>query len=194
MSPVILVFDLRILLKTNDKPVVRSLSRNLIWHEVFMKYLWTWLMRFCHCCIQLVAKPFHIKITDENWVVWEQFFKFALVGVSNAVVTILVYDVVILAFGEHTYLAGQTVGYIAGIFNSYFWNSRYVFSKGEQKRVQSFVKMCTCYGITFFFQMALLYLLVEYGSVSAFLAPLIAIFLITPINFFLNRFWAFQKK
>ena len=121
-----------------------------------MKKVWTLFIGFCRVCLQLVTKPFHIEITDASWAVWEQFIKFVLVGCSNAVVTLLVYDAMVIAFGEEIYLIGQSAGYVAGILNSYFWNSRFVFAAKETKQSQSFVKMCTCYGMTYFLQMGLL--------------------------------------
>ena len=134
-----------------------------------MKKIWIIFMRFCRFCLQLLLKPFHIEVTDESWAVWEQFIKFVLVGCSNAVVTLLVYDAMVIAFGEEIYLIGQTVGYVAGIVNSYFWNSRFVFKNENQKQAESFAKMCVCYGMTYFLQMGLLYVFVEFCSFSAFL-------------------------
>ncbi len=157
-----------------------------------MKKIWTMLMRFARFCLTLVAKPLHLDVTDENWNVWEQFIKFVLVGCSNALITLLVYYAIVLAFGKSAYLAGQTVGYIAGIFNSFFWNSRFVFSAQQASNKQAFVKMCVCYGATYFVQTGLLYLFVSVWSMSEFLAPILAILITTPINFALNKLWAFR--
>lgn len=162
-------------------------------NEGYMKKVWTLFIGFCRVCLQWVAKPFHIEITDASWDVWEQFIKFVLVGCSNAVVTLLVYDAMVIAFDEEIYLIGQTVGYVAGILNSYFWNSRFVFAAKEIKQSQSFVKMCTCYGMTYFMQMGMLYLFVEKLAISAFVAPVLAIIITTPVNFIINKFWAFSE-
>ena len=90
-------------------------------------------MHLCRTVLQWMLHPFHITITDDTWFVWEQFIKFALVGCSNAVVTLIVYNIMVLLFGAGIYLYAQTIGYIAGIVNSFFWNSRFVFNSGEQK-------------------------------------------------------------
>lgn len=162
--------------------------------SLFFQKIWYSLMHLCRTVLQWLLHPFHITITDDTWFVWEQFIKFALVGCSNAVVTLIVYNIMVLLFGAGIYLYAQTIGYIAGIVNSFFWNSRFVFNSGEQKSANAFVKMCLCYGITYFLQMGLLYVFVERCGLSAFLSPVLAILITTPVNFILNKIWAFHEK
>ena len=81
-------------------------------------------------------------MTDEQWQGWEQFIKFALVGCSNSLVCLVVCYVVLLGLGEKQYLLGQTLGYIAAIFNSFFWNNKYVFSDHKGNKKAAFGKMC----------------------------------------------------
>lgn len=158
-----------------------------------MRKLWNSLMCICRMMVQLVAQIAHIEITDKMWESLEQFIKFGLVGCLNAIVTLVIYDFIIIVAGENMYLIAQTIGYIGGIFNSYFWNSRFVF-QGRKRKVNSFAKMCICYGSTYFIQMGLLYVFVEIFHWSSFLAPIIAIIITTPINFVLNKMWAFRVK
>lgn len=158
-----------------------------------MKRLWTRIMLFCRSFLQAVAEKFYIEITDEKWSVCEQFIKFILVGCSNAAVSLATYYIIIIICGHQTYLIGQTIGYIVGIVNSFFWNKKFVFSDTKQRSSYLFVKMCMCYGVTYFLQIGVLYILVEFCRVSTFLSPLIAIIITTPINFLLNRSWAFRK-
>lgn len=64
-----------------------------------------------------------------------QFLKFALVGVSNTVISEAVY--VILVYGKVHYLAASFIGFLLSVLNAYFWSNRYVFTKqpDEEKRV-----------------------------------------------------------
>ncbi len=150
-------------------------------------------MRFCRFCLQKIASLFKITITDEKWNVCEQFIKFALVGCSNAVVTLIIYNIIVFFFGEGCYIVGQTLGYIAGIINSYFWNSRLVFENTDQPKTKSFFKMFICYLVTYFLQIGLLYAFVNFFKLSAFISPILAILITTPINFIINKLWAFNE-
>lgn len=131
------------------------------------------------------------EITDPKWENWEQFIKFILVGCSNAFITLCVYYVV-LAFGKDLYILGNTLGYVAGILNSYYWNSKTVFSKQNTQKLRNFFRMFSCYIITYFIQTALLYCFVGKLYISELLAPIIVIVITTPINFFLNKYYAFK--
>ena len=157
-----------------------------------MNKIWKKLMLICRHCVEILASLFKIQITNERWFVVEQFIKFTLVGCSNAAVTLIIYNVVVLLFGKDSYIIGQTLGYIAGIFNSYFWNSRLVFNKKEKSK-NSFLKMCVCYITTYFLQVGFLYIFVNVCNLSEFISPVLAIILTTPINFIINKAWAFKK-
>ncbi len=121
-----------------------------------------------------------------------QFIKFLLVGASNTVVLLIVYYLILWIFGEKFYMLGETLGYIAGIFNSFFWNSKYVFTGKKNAGASSFIKMALSYGITYLIQAGLLYIFVEKFIMLEELAPIIAIIITTPINFVLNKVFAFR--
>ena len=148
-------------------------------------------MWFCRGCMALLYRLMRQELTEERWAVWEQFIKFVLVGCSNTVVVLIVYYLVVWIAGTEYYLAGQTLGYFIGILNSYFWNSRYVFTQQKKKTGNSFVKMCLCYVLTYFIQIGLLYGMVDVMQMSELIAPVIAILITTPINFVLNKVFAF---
>lgn len=131
-------------------------------------------------------------MTDEQWQGWEQFIKFALVGCSNSLVCLVVCYVVLLGLGEKQYLLGQTLGYIAAIFNSFFWNNKYVFSDHKGNKKAAFGKMCACNVIVYVLQMGVLYLLVDIMIVSEWIAPVLTIVIALPVNFLLNKFIAFR--
>ena len=156
--------------------------------------IWTALMKFCRWCLSLCFKLVGKKLTDETWNVCEQFIKFLLVGCSNTVVVLVVYYIVVWIAGTKYYLLGQTIGYGVGILNSFFWNSRFVFSDARESQGKAFIKMCACYGITYLIQMGLMYVFLEWLSMSEWLAPVITIIITTPINFVLNKLLAFKSR
>ena len=54
-----------------------------------------------------------------------QFLKFSIVGLSNTIVSYLVYAA--LLFIGVNYIVANIVSYFAGVINSFYWNNKYVF-------------------------------------------------------------------
>lgn len=156
--------------------------------------VWNFLMKIARRCLSMCFHLLGKELSDDTWSVLEQFIKFLLVGCSNTVVVLVVYYIVVWLGGAQYYLLGQTLGYGVGILNSFFWNSKFVFSKSKESQGRAFLKMCACYGITYVIQMGLLYAFVEWLALSEWLAPIIAIIITTPINFVLNKLLAFKEN
>ena len=158
-----------------------------------IKNVFNFFMNIVHSILSSVYKLFHSELTDDKWNIWKSFVKFLFVGFSNTIILFIVYYVIVFICGKDLYLFAQTAGYVAGIINSYFLNSRFVFSEGKRGG-GSFVRMCICYGITYVVQMLLLYLQVDVLNFSEFIAPVVAVIITTPINFILNKVFAFKIK
>ncbi len=158
-----------------------------------MRYIWRVSMQFSRAVVLKMCRIFHVNLTDNTWNTLEQFFRFCVVGCSNVVISLSTYYIVIYAFGEKYYLFGQTSGFILGIFNSYVLNSKFVFSTKGSKTSEVFLKMCVCYLFTYFVQTGLLFALISFFSFSAKIAPIVAIIVTIPANFFLNKTWSFKE-
>ncbi len=129
------------------------------------------------------------------WQLAIQFIKFGFVGVSNTLISLAVYYVC-LFFGIH-YIVANTLGFIVGTINAYFWNNKYVFKKeaGEIRDTKkSVVKVFISYGFTLGLSTALLALWVDGLHVSENLAPILNLLVTIPLNFVLNKFWAFRGE
>src|SRR5271155_2042230 len=55
-----------------------------------------------------------------------QFVKFGIVGVSNTVLTLVIYTVLLKGFGVW-YLAASAIGYIVGAVNGFLLNRKWTF-------------------------------------------------------------------
>ena len=137
---------------------------------------------------QLIGK----ELTDSQWHVWEQFIKFALVGCSNSLICIVVCYLIIWIGGKAYYLLGQTFGYIVAVLNSFYWNSRRVFSDYHGNPKVAFVKMCLCNVVIYVLQIAISFLSVNLLEVSEWIAPILAVLIALPVNFTLNKLFAFR--
>lgn len=119
-----------------------------------------------------------------------QFIKFTLVGISNVITNLGIYY--ILVYCKVYYLLANSIGYLIGILNSYFWNSKFVF-KRKKNIATTIFKTFVVYGFTLLISTILLYLMVDLINISDKIAPLINLILTTPINFLLNKFWAYKE-
>lgn len=120
-----------------------------------------------------------------------QFIKFGIVGASNTLVSLGIYYIFIVV-NRHFYILGNTAGFFISVLNSYFWNNRYVFKKSGRGHLRPLIKTYICYGSTFLLGTGLLYLMVHHFGVSEWIAPIVSLIVTIPLNFVLNKFWAFK--
>ena len=142
--------------------------------------------------IKRLLDKFNIHSKEDFWKFVWQFVKFGLVGVSNTLISLAVYYAVVLLLGVEHYILANTLGFVISVINAYIWNSKFVFQKKARKHGKSFVKVFVSYGSTFLLGTGFLFVLVHYWNVSEMIAPIINLLLTIPLNFLLNKFWAFK--
>lgn len=150
------------------------------------------------------VKLLHIKFTEEQWEALVQFVKFGVVGVSNTVISYVLYTGSLLlmrqfsVFPKVDYLLAQIVAFALSVLWSFYWNNKMVFTlnDGEERSIiKSLIKTYISYSFTgLFLNSILLILWVQILGVSEFIAPIINLLVSVPINFLINKFWAFKKK
>ena len=122
-----------------------------------------------------------------------QFIKFGFVGASNYIVWAIIYYPIIYFF-ENLHILANIIAYIISIFNAFFWNSKFVFKKKDEKKVKAQIKTFISYGVTLALQTLFLYIMVDLLEIPNTIAPIINIVITLPINFILNKFWVFKAK
>ena len=121
----------------------------------------------------------------------KQFVKFGIVGITNTIVSLVIYYMFIY-INMRLYIAGSICGFIVGVLNSYYWNNRFVFKSDYRNHIKAIVKTFMSYGFTFLLSTILLIIMVEFLHVSEIFAPLFNLIITVPLNFLLNKFWAFK--
>lgn len=122
-----------------------------------------------------------------------QFIKFGIVGISNTAISLMVYYIGLFV-GVH-YLLAYTIGFVASVCNAFYWNRRYVFTQKEEKSIiRGFAKTFISYGISYTLSMIFLGVFVEILRIPDVIAPIIKLFVTVPINYILNKFWAFKDN
>ena len=124
-----------------------------------------------------------------------QFIKFGLVGVSNTVVSMAIYYL-ILWMDESLYMVGSILGTVLSILNAFVWNDLFVFT-GNPKDFKSVIfrlgKTYISYGGTSLLSNVLLWLEVSLLNVSKAYAPIVNLLITIPLNYLINKFWTFKK-
>lgn len=147
------------------------------------------------------VKVLHIKLPDEKMDVILQFFKFGVVGLSNTVISYVIYVIALLIFqameiSENTdYLIAQVIAFILSVLWSFYWNNKYVFEDSVRNRniVQALLKTYVSYAFTGLFLNSILAILwVQVLEINKMFAPIINLLISVPINFIMNKFWAFK--
>lgn len=118
-----------------------------------------------------------------------QFIKFGIVGVSNTVISLVVYY--LLLWLGAPYLIANTISWIVSVFNAFYWNNRYVF-KNDTPWLKSLVKTYISYSVSFLVGSLLLVGFIEGIGVSDKIAPLLTLVVSIPMNFAMNKYWTFK--
>lgn len=119
-----------------------------------------------------------------------QFIKFGIIGGINALINLVVYYTLVY-FGAH-YLIANFFGFALSVLNAYILNSKFVFNKTQEGHVVPLIKVYITYGTTFLLGSGLMYLMVSVIGITKWVAPIINIALMTPLNFVLNKVWALK--
>lgn len=142
----------------------------------------------------------HISASEKTLKSLTQFVEFGLVGVTNSLISYGV-NVAVLALlrpyhVSWDYVVANIVAFLISVLWSYYWNSRFVFPEGEgQQRStgQTLLKTYIAYAFTGIILTNLLsYLWVDVVGISRFLSPLINIVICMPVNYLINKHWAFK--
>lgn len=144
------------------------------------------------------------KPDEKTFLAMIQFIKFGIVGFSNTVISYVLYTGGLLLFrklrifGSIDYLAAQLIAFVISVLWSFYWNNRYVFKVEEGKKRslwKSLLKTYISYSFTGLFLSSLLLVLwVQILHISEFAAPVINLVITVPLNFMINRQWAFRQQ
>ncbi len=148
-----------------------------------------------------------------------QFIKFALGRVSNTAISYCIEMLCYYVLFKNTKFIGilnllallgistdgnnvkivitTIIAFVVSVSNSYFWNNRYVFGSGKKsfsEHFKTYFKTFACYGITGLILSPIIKILLTKISVPFFIASLGALVITIPLNFVMNKFWAFKSK
>ena len=92
-------------------------------------------------------------------------------------------------------MSASFVSFSLCVFWSFFWNSRYVFRDGRDKRrwAVALVKRYLAYSVSgILLNNVLLYVFISVLGISVYIALILSLVICVPVNFMLNKYWAFK--
>lgn len=149
-----------------------------------------------------------------------EFIKFSLVGVLNTIISELVYVIIVCLRGH--YLLASFLGFSLSVLNAYYWGNKYVFKEqeGKEKRVwwKVLIKTYIAYLGGFLLDSVLLITWIDILHIGEYMQPIadiahrigftgvdaqlvgeilakaINLVVTVPINYLVNKYWAYRQK
>lgn len=140
--------------------------------------------------------------TDPKGRVLVQLVKFSIVGASNTAITLIVSYALLVLFRRVLHMdsiwcvhVSTGVGYFAGVVNSFYWSTRYVFTNRQEKsRKKVFLKVVICYIGAYLLSLLVTHLLLTHTAIDPTWAPILQVAVVTPVNFTATKLWAFKDR
>lgn len=152
----------------------------------------------------IIYKILRLKLSEETWNGLIQFIKFGIVGLSNTVIGYLIYAVslkglrAVNIFPEVDIYIAQLIMFFLSVLWSFYWNNKAVFkTECEEHRniFTALIKTYVSYAFTsLFLSEVMLMLWVNILGISEYIAPIINLIITVPLNFVIQKFWAFRVK
>lgn len=164
--------------------------------------LWKWIEKIIYSILRGCSILLKKEISEDIFLTVMQFLKFGIVGVSNTVISYVIYVIGLIVFQKLNvlqnvdYLAAQLVAFAISVLWSFYWNNKVVFvlEDGKERSIwRALLKTYISYSFTgLFLNSMLLIVWVQVFHMSEFLAPIINLLISVPLNFLINKFWAFR--
>ena len=126
-----------------------------------------------------------------------QFLKFGMVGAVNTALSYLITNLCYYGFHFHEQIC-NFISFLITVLISYLLNSRFVFRQQEGEKqpwYKSLAKVYASYALTELVLMGILLFIQErLLGIPHFIATFLNLCVTVPLNFILNKFWAYRKQ
>jgi putative flippase GtrA len=128
--------------------------------------------------------------TKLNAALIAQFVKFGVVGVSNTLLSLAVYAVLVNGFGMW-YLGASAIGYAVGMVNGFVWNRSWTF-RGHVGDALTPLRWCVVQGFGLAANLGLVFVFVHNAGLGKLLGQVCATAIVVVFTFIANRAWTFK--
>lgn len=125
-----------------------------------------------------------------------EFIKFGTVGAINTVLSYVITNTSYYLLHLHEQIS-NIIAFVITVFISFMLNGKFVFTEEKENRNfwKTLLKVYASYSVTGVFLTAiLLYLEERLLGIPHYIATLMNMVVTIPINFILNKYWAYREK
>lgn len=119
-----------------------------------------------------------------------QFLKFGLVGVSNTLLTFVVFTILVQEVGVW-YVAASAIGFVVGASNGFLLNRSWTF-RGHGGGSGAAARWAVVQGTGLLADLGLIYAFVSGAGLPKLVGQALAIGIVVGATFFANRTWTFK--
>ena len=170
-------------------------------HKV-LKIAWKLIEAVFQKLIGVILHLLNIEWTDSQWSDAMQFLRFSIVGVSNVVVSYTINITTLFLLGKfgisYDYIIANIMAFSLSVLWSFNWNNKLVFTLKQgatRSRRKVLIKTYITYAFTGIILNNLLATIwIQILGISKFISPLINLPVSVPINFIINKLWAYKEE
>ncbi len=188
--------------KSFDKVMKKYMSA-FSWasHKV-AKLIWSYMKKNIKTILKPILRVLHQSWDDSKWEGFFQFVKFSLVGVSNVAVSYTINVSTLFLLRQlgllFDYVIANITAFVLSVLWSWHWNSRYVFHSDQKEknwRIKTLVKTYISYAFSgIVLNNVLATLWIQVLGISKYVSPLLNLPFSMPVNFFMQKLWAYKEK
>lgn len=151
-----------------------------------------------------LLKIFRLKLNEGQIQSFLQFVRFGLVGAFNTITGLLIYGgslrlfQALALFPRFDYQLANLIQFVVTVFLSFVLNSLFVFKKSESETRNPWkvlLRTYAAYAFTGIFLNTIMgFVWVDIIGLPKMVSALINVIINVPINFFINKLWAFRTK
>lgn len=150
-------------------------------------------MKTDYCRQQNIIKRLFRKLPPSL----SQFLKFGIVGAVNTILSYMITNTCYYGLHLHEQLC-NLISFLITVLISYLLNSRFVFRQQTEERppwYMALAKVYASYALTELVLMGILLFIQErLLGIPHFIATFLNLCITVPLNFILNKFWAYRQK
>ena len=172
--------------------------------DTLMRNIWNNIEIVVLFILRSMFRLFRIEESSEVEKFILQFIKFGIIGLSNTLLSYILYVASLNLFKHQNwflgidYLIAQIIAFVLSVAWSFYWNNKFVFQvndKGKYYVFKALVKCYISYSFTgLFLNSILLVVWVQVLKISEYVAPILNLLISVPTNFIINKYWAFNDK
>lgn len=163
--------------------------------------VWNKIERIIRIILLFCFRMIHKELKEDVFQTLMQFVKFGIIGVTNTLISYVLNVLSLLLLQplhvSWDFIAGNVVAFILSVLWSFYWNNRFVFisEEGKPRNLwKALLKTYIAYGFTgIILSNVLSWIWISVFGISKYVAPLINLVVSVPLNFVINKLWAFKE-